>query len=455
MSRIPSSWAASCASRASTSSAKAPFNAAGHTVRSITTMASRIQMSINTMHKTWINPAQQTTYSSHRHSPTTYSTTTRSLATTTSTSEEPVVPPLVSPSWLASALKSSPSPTTKGARIIPVSASYYTPISRRVKKKTEEMLSPKEKMKKSLFPWSEVADEGDITFGARGGEEQGDDEVALEDVGRDARTEFEERRIEGSIYFDFERFSDPMSSMQNILPLPTDFAATMNELEISNDDHIVVYDSLGLLTSPRAWFIFKAMGHQKVSVLNGGLTKWIHEGHPTVSGPPSPSITPASQDFNFDEPLKDSNYVATFTDSIALDYPAMLVHATDYLYANSASIIDVRPPLRFQGKIAEPLPNVRSGSIPGSINVFWQDLLKIDQSSGSVVLKDPMEIIKVFKNERVDLDRDLVLLGTDGFTPAIAFLALEVLGKTKGVGLYDGGWIEYARKPKSPIRSRY
>lgn len=48
---------------------------------------------------------------------------------------------------------------------------------------------------------------------------------------------------------------------------------------ISSESHVVVYDSIGIFSSPRALWTFKALGHDKVSVLDGGIPRYIHEGY--------------------------------------------------------------------------------------------------------------------------------------------------------------------------------
>ena len=69
-----------------------------------------------------------------------------------------------------------------------------------------------------------------------------------------------------------EKFSDTTTSLPNMLPNSTEFKRESRILGINNSSVIVIYDDLGIFFSPRVWWMFKAMGHQKVYVLNGGLT---------------------------------------------------------------------------------------------------------------------------------------------------------------------------------------
>jgi thiosulfate/3-mercaptopyruvate sulfurtransferase len=168
------------------------------------------------------------------------------------------------------------------------------------------------------------------------------------------------------------------------------------------------------------------MGHSNVSVLDGGLTKWVHDGYSLESGhaPSSLQGTDTTIPSEWDEePPK--GYVADFQSEKVIDYSTMLVHATDFMYAKNATIIDVRPDERFRGMAYEPIPTVKSGSIPGSINLDWRLFLQRDEASGAVMLKEPLDLIRVFKSKNVDLDRDIVLLGsTYLYNPVVKHLSI-------------------------------
>jgi thiosulfate/3-mercaptopyruvate sulfurtransferase len=82
--------------------------------------------------------------------------------------------------------------------------------------------------------------------------------------------------------------ADPTSSMKHMLPrAPEDFASKMEELGIKETDHVVVYHNDSLGSACRVYWMFKVYGHEKVSLLDGGLWKWTHEGHSVDSGPVS------------------------------------------------------------------------------------------------------------------------------------------------------------------------
>jgi 3-deoxy-D-manno-octulosonate 8-phosphate phosphatase KdsC-like HAD superfamily phosphatase len=94
---------------------------------------------------------------------------------------------------------------------------------------------------------------------------------------RSGKLEFEACHIPGSIFFDIDEFSDKKSSFPHTV-LPDDkFSQMISDLGISNQDHIVVYDTLGIFSSPRVWWMFNYYGHNQISILDGGLIKWCKE----------------------------------------------------------------------------------------------------------------------------------------------------------------------------------
>ena len=101
---------------------------------------------------------------------------------------------------------------------------------------------------------------------------------------RSGKLEFEACHIPGSIFFDIDEFSDKESSFPHTV-LPDDkFSQMISNLGISNQDHIIVYDALGIFSSPRVWWMFNYYGHNQISILDGGLIKWCKEKKEVESG---------------------------------------------------------------------------------------------------------------------------------------------------------------------------
>src|SRR5215475_14913929 len=110
----------------------------------------------------------------------------------------------------------------------------------------------------------------------------------LPQAGRDAKTEYRSAHIPGAVFFDIDDLSDETSNLPHMLPSPAKFASRMRKLGLGDGHFIVVYDSAGIYSSPRAWWMLRAMGHGDVAVLDGGLPKWRREGRPVEDMLPQP-----------------------------------------------------------------------------------------------------------------------------------------------------------------------
>jgi len=245
--------------------------------------------------------------------------------------------------------------------------------------------------------------------------------------GRDGAAEYLEKRIPGALYFDIDDIADTTSELPHTLPPPEKFTSRMRKMGIGDGKKIVAYDSAGLFSAARVWWMFRVMGHDDVAILNGGLAKWIAEDRPLEDGPPRPV-----QERHFTSRMqtmmvRDASYVARASET------------------GSAQIVDARSPGRFQGVEPEPRPELPSGHIPRSRNVYYGDLLNAD---GTV--KDNDALQAAFDAAGVDFSKPVITSCGSGVTAAIVTLALEMLGHNQ-VGLYDGSWTDWASGEGRPV----
>lgn len=245
--------------------------------------------------------------------------------------------------------------------------------------------------------------------------------------GRDGRPDFESARLPGAVFFDLEASSDPDSDLPHMLPAPEAFAARMGGLGLRETDHIVVYDTVGIRSSARAWWMFRVMGAPRVQVLDGGLPKWRAEGRPIESGSPSPSAPAA--------------FAARLDRAAVADLDAVRA-----ALAGTAQVIDARAADRFAGRAPEPRPGLRSGHMPGALNLPFPGLLGPDGA-----MKSAAELEAAFQTAGVDLDRPVVTSCGSGVTAAILSLGLAVLGRPSR--LYDGSWAEWGGRDDTEIVS--
>ena len=119
---------------------------------------------------------------------------------------------------------------------------------------------------------------------------------------QDYREKHINNRIPSSRFFSCDECRDTNSPFPRMLPTSADFSAYVSNLGISNHHHVVIYDhdqNFGAYSSPRVWWMFRAFGHDKVSILDGGFGKWLSDGYPTVSGPYSEQENLPSKFFIF------------------------------------------------------------------------------------------------------------------------------------------------------------
>ncbi|MFT7105987.1 MAG: thiosulfate/3-mercaptopyruvate sulfurtransferase [Yoonia sp.] len=248
----------------------------------------------------------------------------------------------------------------------------------------------------------------------------------LPDMDRDAKAEYAVAHIPGARYFDIDDVSDARSELPHMAPPVEKFMSRMRATGVGDGHQVVVYDGAGLFSAARVWWLFRLMGQKNIAVLDGGLPKWRAEGHPTTASPPV--IRDRHMTVKY-----EANRVSDVTDV------ARAAKLGDH------SVIDARAPARFRGAAAEPRPGMRSGHIPGSVNVFYKDLLNPNGT-----MKSLAAMRTVFETAGVDLLKPAITTCGSGVTAAILSLALERIGKADH-SLYDGSWSEWGMYADLPI----
>jgi len=227
--------------------------------------------------------------------------------------------------------------------------------------------------------------------------------------------------IPGAVYFDVDAVSDHSNPLPHMYPSAEQFGRDVGALGVSNGDTVVVYDAGGWVAAPRVWWMLLSYGHRNIRILNGGLKKWRAEGRAVQSG----EVT-----------AKPLAFKAT--------YDALRVRSIEQMIANVASrteqVIDARAADRFEGRVPEPRVGIRSGHIPGALNLPYNNLF--DAATGT--MKPLEELRKAFASVGVDTAKPIVTSCGSGVSAGVLTLALYRIG-VEDTALYDGSWSEWGK----------
>jgi len=236
----------------------------------------------------------------------------------------------------------------------------------------------------------------------------------------------EKSQIKKAHFFDLKDFSDAEAPLPNTMLTGEKFQQKAKQFGINNNHCIVVYDDLGIYSSPRVWWMFQLMGFENIAVLDGGFPEWKAKKYPI-------------EKFSH-KTLSKGNFTANY-------HFEKITFMTDVL-ANVSSkkylVLDARSEGRFFGTEPEPRKEVRGGHIPNSKSLPHTDILD------GTKMKPTDKLKMIFETKNPE-NKSLIFSCGSGITASILALGATIAG-IKNHSVYDGSWTEWGLS-NAPINS--
>ncbi len=249
----------------------------------------------------------------------------------------------------------------------------------------------------------------------------------LFDAGKGERL-YREGHIPGAIYANMDTDLSGEKNGTNgrhPLPSPAAFTAFLARNGVTNTSKIIAYDDVGGQFASRLWWLARWIGLTDASLLDGGIAKWIADGHALSRDVPVPKPVALRGHAN----------------------PLMALNADEVeagLKIASTTLIDARAPERYRGEV-EPIDPV-AGHIAGAKNRFYKENLNAD-----LTMRSPEELGAAFLSiMNAPNAHEVVHQCGSGVTACANIFAMEYAG-LKGSKLYAGSWSEWITNPARPI----
>ena len=250
---------------------------------------------------------------------------------------------------------------------------------------------------------------------------------------RNAIKEYENKHISGAMFWDVDKHSDNDSPYPHMMSNSDYWTRMLWSFGIQNNDYIIVYDNSDIYSSCRFWFALKYFGHEKVSVLDGGMKKWLKENRQTDNE--------INEDLGKFSSIGKLNPYTKYSVKENSELIKNKLQIDENIKSQSFQTVDARSRDRFKGKGEEPRPGLKKGCIIGSKNIPFQEC--IDQNTNT--FKSKSELINIFNKNDIDITKPIVFTCGSGMTACVLGMAYSLISDKNAV-IYDGSWSEYGKK---------
>lgn len=247
------------------------------------------------------------------------------------------------------------------------------------------------------------------------------------------RPEFEREHIPGARYVSmFSDLSDPRGRYPYTMPGTAQVEAKLTGLGVGNDDHVVLYARGGVMSATRVWYVLHVMGHQRLSLLDGGFERWQAEGRPVETGAGGALAGPAGGDR---APYRARPVGGRIAD---LDTVRASLGSPDTRLVNSLS--------REQFTGSGGAHYGRPGRIPASVSVPAREL--VSEETGrflpEAALRERFDAVGA-----LDAPKVITYCG-GGIAATVDAFVLEMLGHPDWA-VYDNSLLEWSTIPELPM----